>query len=140
MSRATWYEGGLRFTCTQCGDCCTGAPGYVWVNRREVRALAEFLKVSVDDFGARYLRKVGGRYSLIEKSGGDCVFFDKGCTVYPVRPRQCRTYPFWSEVLKSRRSWEEEAEECPGIGKGKFYALSDIAVIRRGGGDATGSR
>ena len=26
-----WYADGLPFTCTQCGDCCTGDPGYVWV-------------------------------------------------------------------------------------------------------------
>ena len=29
-----WYaEEGLAFECTGCGDCCTGAPGYVWVIR-----------------------------------------------------------------------------------------------------------
>ena len=26
-----WYRDGLRFECTRCGACCTGAPGYVWV-------------------------------------------------------------------------------------------------------------
>ena len=35
-----WYHEGLSFTCSQCGDCCTGAPGYVWVNNEEIAALA----------------------------------------------------------------------------------------------------
>ena len=35
-----WYKDGLQFTCSQCGDCCTGAPGFVWVNGDEIRALA----------------------------------------------------------------------------------------------------
>ena len=27
-----WYSEGLRFECTQCGACCSGEPGYVWVD------------------------------------------------------------------------------------------------------------
>ena len=23
-----WYQDGLQFRCTRCGNCCTGAPGY----------------------------------------------------------------------------------------------------------------
>ena len=40
MSKKPWYADGLQFECTQCGDCCTGAPGYVWVNKSEIEALA----------------------------------------------------------------------------------------------------
>ena len=36
-----WYRDGLAFTCTRCGACCTGAPGYVWVDADEIAALAE---------------------------------------------------------------------------------------------------
>ena len=35
-----WYQEGLKFSCSQCGDCCTGAPGYVWVNKREIEQLS----------------------------------------------------------------------------------------------------
>ena len=35
-----WYREGLKFACTGCGECCTGAPGYVWVNKSEMAALA----------------------------------------------------------------------------------------------------
>ena len=135
MSSKPWYREGLSFSCTRCGDCCTGSPGYVWVEREEIEELAKFLGLSPAKFGERYLRKVGRRYSLLEKPGGDCVFFDNGCTVYPARPVQCRTFPFWRGNLKSERAWDEIAGECPGIGKGKFYAAEDIEIIRRGKAD-----
>ena len=35
-----WYADGLRFECSQCGDCCTGEPGYVWVDEAEITAMA----------------------------------------------------------------------------------------------------
>ena len=135
MSSKPWYREGLSFSCTRCGDCCTGAPGYVWVEHEEIEELAKFLGLSPGKFGERYLRKVGRRYSLLEKPGGDCIFFDSGCTVYPARPVQCRTFPFWRSHLKSQRAWDEIADECPGIGQGKFYAASDIEIIRRGKAD-----
>ena len=37
---APWYSEGLTFTCSQCGDCCTGAPGAVWVTDEELVAIA----------------------------------------------------------------------------------------------------
>ena len=132
MSSKPWYREGLSFSCTRCGDCCTGAPGYGWVEPAEIEALAKHLGLSVDSFGERYLRKVGRRYSLIEKPGGDCVFFDKGCSVYPARPTQCRTFPFWRGNLKSERAWDEIADECPGIGQGKLFPVEQIEALKRG--------
>jgi len=132
-----WYREGLQFTCTGCGDCCTGDPGYVWVGRGEIEALARFLGLSIDDFGKRYLRKVGSRYSLTEKPNGDCVFYDRGCTVYPTRPGQCRSFPFWSENLKSRKTWDNVAAACPGMNRGRVYTLESIRAIRRGEADAS---
>ena len=132
MSSKPWYREGLSFSCTRCGDCCTVAPGYVGVEPAEIEALAKHLGLSVDSFGERYHRKVGRRYSLIEKPGGDCVFFDKGCSVYPARPTQCRTFPFWRGNLKSERAWDEIADECPGIGQGKLFPVEEIEVLKRG--------
>jgi hypothetical protein len=60
----------------------------VWVLADEIQQLAEFRGETVEEFSARFVRLVGDRYSLIEKPGGDCIFWDKeaGCTVYPARP------------------------------------------------------
>src|SRR5438067_8457163 len=89
-----WYRDGLSFTCTRCGACCTGAPGYVWVEPAEIARLAAHRGESIERFTKAFVRRVGDRYSLIEKPGGDCVFWDRkaGCTVYPARPLQCQTW------------------------------------------------
>ena len=127
-----WHEDGLRFSCTQCGECCTGAPGFVWVTQAEVARLAAHLAIPVADFGRRYLRRVGSRYSLREEPNGDCVFYKRGCTVYPARPTQCRTFPFWPEHLRSRSAWDEAAGACPGMNSGRLYSAEEISRIRRG--------
>jgi len=124
-----WYEAGLRFTCTGCGNCCTGAPGYVWVNQQEINDLAARLDMSVEAFEAQFVRYVGIRRSLVEYENGDCVFFDnksRKCTVYDERPRQCRTWPFWKSNLRTPQSWEETCQACPGSGHGKLYQLEAI--------------
>lgn len=128
-----WYHKGLRFSCTQCGDCCTGAPGFVWVNKQEIADLAALLEMDVEQFEATYVRKVGIRKSLIEYSNGDCVFFDneaRTCNVYQARPRQCRTWPFWDSNLKDEAAWQETCEVCPGSGKGKLYSIGKIEEQR----------
>ncbi|WP_152051903.1 YkgJ family cysteine cluster protein [Tautonia marina] len=125
---APWYRDGLRFTCTQCGNCCTGAPGYVWVSVEEIERLAERTGLSVEQFGQQYVRQVGRRYSLIERPNGDCIFWDRaaGCTVYEARPIQCRTWPFWTENLESPQDWDEVRRTCPGSGQGQWYSVEEI--------------
>jgi Fe-S-cluster containining protein len=112
-----WYQEGLRFKCTGCGQCCTGSPGYVWVSEEEIKALAELLHLLEVDFVKKYIRRIGNRLSLKEHPKTfDCVFLkEKKCLVYTHRPVQCRTYPWWPENLKSRAAWLEEAARCEGI-------------------------
>ena len=124
-----WYADGLRFRCTQCGDCCTGAEGYVWVNQQEVEELAEAVGMKPETFERRFVKRVGIRRSLKERANGDCVLLDKEtrrCTAYEVRPRQCRTWPFWNSNLRSREAWDEAAEACPGCNKGSLVPLEQI--------------
>jgi len=124
-----WFKDGLRFECTQCGDCCTGAPGYVWVNKEEIAKLAAQVGLGVPDFEARYVRSVGVRKSLMEYENGDCVFFDnqaRKCTVYEARPRQCRTWPFWDSNVRTEEAWEQTCEVCPGSGKGPVYSIEHV--------------
>lgn len=112
-----WYKDGLKFKCTECGKCCTGGPGYAWVNNKEIEAIADHLKLSKAAFGKKYLRFVHGRYALLEKRPNfDCIFLkDKKCEIYSVRPIQCRTFPWWKENLSSPEAWQEAAKYCEGI-------------------------
>lgn len=113
----TWFSSGLRFKCTGCGQCCTGAPGYVWVTNLEIEEIATHLKMPVDAFRRKYVRLVGDRESLIEHAKTfDCVFLkDKKCQIYTVRPKQCRTFPWWPHLLQNEAEWNEAAKSCEGI-------------------------
>lgn len=124
-----WYRDGLRFECTQCGNCCTGSAGYVWVNDEEIAAIAEYLHEPVGAIRLLHTRPARGKVSLTEFANGDCVFFDpatRGCKVYPVRPVQCRTWPFWSSNIANPEGWQQVQQGCPGAGCGPLYVLSEI--------------
>lgn len=133
-AKPPWYANGLRFTCTQCGHCCTGDPGFTWLSDAEADALAARLGLDGEAFRRRYTRTVwrDGRaaLSLTERGNGDCIFWRTGigCSVYDLRPQQCRTWPFWRRVVKSRAAWNEAARDCPGMDHG---ALHDAATIAR---------
>lgn len=126
-----WYQNGLRFECTQCGDCCTGAPGFVWVNEDEIQAIAEYTQKPVGEIRIMRTRKVGSRVTLLDHANGDCTYFDpqkRGCTIYPVRPRQCRTWPFWNSNIESPEAWQAVRKECPGCGRGNLIPLEEIEI------------
>lgn len=133
-SEEPWYKDGLKFECSGCGDCCTGAPGYVWVNKAEIQAIADVLEMDFEEFQDNYTRKIGIRRSLKEFSNGDCVFFDndsRKCEVYSARPRQCKTWPFWESNLRTPEDWENTCDVCPGSGTGKLYQLDEIEERRK---------
>ena len=133
MSDLPWYSAGLKFTCTECGDCCSGTPGYVWVTNAEIEALAAAMRMEVESFEEQYVRQVGARKSLKEFPNGDCVFLDekRRCHVYTARPRQCRTWPFWDSNLKTEDDWKHTCEVCPGSGRGQLHSLEEIEERRR---------
>jgi uncharacterized protein len=51
-----------------------------------------------------------------------------GCSIHPAKPAQCRIFPFWPELVESRREWRRTAAWCPGIGQGP---LVQIETARR---------
>jgi len=123
-----WYSQGLAFECTRCGNCCTGDPGYVWVTEDELAAIAKFLGRPLREVRDLHARKSRGRITLRERANGDCVFFDRerGCTIYPVRPAQCQSWPFWESNLTTREDWERTCRVCPGSGKGEVIPVEEI--------------
>jgi Fe-S-cluster containining protein len=131
---APWYADGLQFTCTRCGNCCTGGAGFTWISAAEIAALAQHLGLDEEACRRRYTRTVhlqDGRtlISLVERANGDCVFWRKagGCQVYDHRPRQCRTWPFWTRVVATPDTWETERAGCPGMGQGRRHDAATIA-------------
>ncbi len=123
-----WYEDGLHFRCTRCGNCCTGEPGHVWVDDAEIADIAEHRAEPVEEVIGLYTRLAHRGRTLREKNNGDCVFFDRkvGCTIYPVRPRQCQTWPFWESNVQTREEWKRTCRICPGAGQGDLIPAEEI--------------
>jgi len=80
-------------------------------------AICHFLKINIIDGLRIYFIKRHNRFSIREKAlEGEwrCVFLDSRarCTIYPVRPLQCRQFPFWPHL---KRDISGLKEECPGV-------------------------
>ena len=144
---APWYENGLSFQCTQCGNCCTGGPGYVWLSDVEIDRFSAKLEMDRNLFIKKYCRVIGDQVSLKERKNlrgeYDCVFLEeiditedgkirrqRVCTAYEVRPLQCRTWPFWDGNLASPTAWKRAGKTCPGIDRGKAYSKERIEALR----------
>ncbi len=120
----------LKFECTGCGACCTGdGEQYVFLAPGEVRAIAGHIGVSRDWFGRRYMMRTPAGDRVLRMTGsGACVFLrgNGHCAIYDARPIQCRTYPFWPELVATRKAWERESVRCEGIGRGVRVPLAEI--------------
>jgi Fe-S-cluster containining protein len=120
----------LRFSCTQCGQCCaTASDYYVYLTDEESERIRTHLQLSRNWFRRRYLQRLEeGEQVLASGPDERCIFLDaKGkCRVYAVRPVQCRTYPFWPELVGSAVAWNGEARRCEGINRGRVVARSTI--------------
>jgi len=138
QSPSPWYAAGLAFECQQCGRCCAGPEeGYVWVTPDDIAAIAAHLGIPPQQVRDSYLRTVRGRYSLRERPGNrDCLFLvsegGKGgrCAIYPVRPMQCHTWPFWAYNLASPDAWSQAGRRCGGINRGPLQDREQIEARR----------
>lgn len=137
-----WYAPGLSFQCTQCGNCCTGPSGFVWFTDAEAAAIADHLGLDEATFRQRFAHRRMGKWTLNEtkvaRGQYDCVFLRRDaqgkalCSIYPVRPTQCRTWPFWPENLESREAWDDAATRCPGMKRGGQFVPVEQIRIRLG--------
>lgn len=105
--------------CENClGYCCCGESGTIWVTQPEILQISRFLKINHIDFMQQYLNRIDNRFSIKEQvaeHGFECVFFDRikrRCSIYAIRPLQCRQFPFWEHFRKNK---EHVVKECPGI-------------------------
>ena len=134
MARAkTWYEKGLRFECTQCGNCCKNHGDYefVYLTEVELKAIPEKLGISRKEFTERYCTKEPGSWWSLRMDAPACPFLgeDNSCGIYEVRPKQCQTWPFWEENLKED-VWKGPVKDCcPGLDSGKLTSAREAERI-----------
>jgi len=115
---SSWWstKESLPFDCTACGKCCK-TKGSVWMTPDETVGAADYLTMDLDAFIATYgsntLTNANGK-TWVELTNNDrdaCIFLDldsNQCKIYPVRPVQCSTYPFWPDILESEQAWNSE--------------------------------
>lgn len=125
-----WWSEGVRFECQGSGQCCLsrGEYGFVFLTREDRKRMADHLGLGLREFTKQYCDKTQGYYHLREESTRlECAFL-KGnrCGIYEARPIQCRTWPFWPEVMNAK-TWNKEVKGfCPGVGKGPLIPAEEI--------------
>ncbi len=128
-----FYEDGLKFECQGSGNCCTshGEFGFVFLTLEDRRRFAKHLNISTAAFTRQYCDMKDGVWHLKEDpKQPDCMFLkNKRCSTYEARPTQCRTWPFWPEVMTPKAWKGEVASFCPGVGKGKLWSKEEIETI-----------
>lgn len=135
MIRNIFIRDGLRFECEGCSECCRthGEYSFVYLATKNVDAISEFLGMKRIDFLNKHCQNDTYGQVHLNMMTGDCNFLDKDgrCEIYPVRPKQCDAWPFWTENLNPE-TWNGPVKDCcPGIGKGRLWSAEEIAKIAK---------
>lgn len=94
--------------------------------------ICDHLNISKERFREEYVTHRWGDPSIREKPNGECLFYDPvtaRCAIYKVRPSQCRTWPFWEDILESPGEWKRASRRCPGIDQGRLWTEEEIRSI-----------
>jgi len=125
----------LQFQCQPgCIQCCD-RHGFVYITEADLGRMAAFLGITEAEFEAKYVYRTAHQIRLRKPRASQCHFLKKNdagrgsCSVHPVKPVQCRTYPFWPELVEYRDVWQHEAKKCPGIGQGPLVQIGKAMEI-----------
>lgn len=116
---------GLRFECQRGCTACCQQPGFVYLTEDDLGRAAEFLGMTPKEFERLYIYRTRHRLRLRVAAEARCPFLETaGCSIHPVKPTQCRIFPFWPELVESRKEWKKAAKFCPGIDRGPLIQIS----------------
>jgi len=120
----------MRFECQPgCTECCR-QQGFVYLSEADIERAAAYLGMTPKSFERKYVYRTTNRLRLRIPRRTHCHFLHEGgCGIHPAKPTQCRTFPFWPELVDHPRAWAKTAKYCPGVGQGP---LIQIAVARAG--------
>lgn len=102
------------FACRMCGDCCRGYGG-TYVTEEDIAAISEYIGQAPEAFVENYCQLSGNRPVLAQGESGHCLFWDRLCTIHPVKPAMCRAWPYIESVLVDIGNWHSMATCCPGM-------------------------
>jgi Fe-S-cluster containining protein len=114
----------VRFVCQPgCIKCCD-QDGYVYLTEEDLIRAAEFTGISAAAFEKKYVYRTRNEMRFRKPRQKQCPFLEgHGCGIHPAKPTQCRTFPFWPELVERRLAWNRTARYCPGIGKGPLIQI-----------------
>lgn len=117
----------FRFECQPgCTNCCT-QPGEVYLTEGDVPRMASYLDLSTDEFRRRFCVEGSDGLRLANAPDKPCLYLrEDGCSIHEVKPLQCRTFPFWPEHVRNKRSWKRLSQFCPGIGVGEILPKEHV--------------
>jgi uncharacterized protein len=115
----------VRFTCQPgCTNCCN-QKGFVYLTEGDLLKAAEFTGMKASAFEKKYVYRTKNELRFRKPRDKQCPFLlEDGCSIHPAKPTQCRTFPYWPELLDNRTSWNRVGQYCPGIGKGPLIQIS----------------
>jgi uncharacterized protein len=115
---------GLRFECQPGCTACCEQKGFVYLSETDLLRAAEFLGMTPEGFEQKFVYRTKKQMRLRVPRDAQCSFLQEGgCSIHPAKPTQCRVFPFWPELLESRREWKKTARYCPGMGKGPLIQI-----------------
>lgn len=114
----------IRFQCQPgCINCCTQS-GDVYLTEADIDRIAQHLGLARADFEQRHVRRTPDHARLRIPRQDSCPFLiEGGCGIHPVKPLQCRVFPFWPENIANRASWHKLRRYCPGVGVGSLVQI-----------------
>jgi Fe-S-cluster containining protein len=114
----------MRFECQRgCTKCCE-QQGFVYLSEEDILRLAAFRGETPAAFEKRYVFRTKNLRRLRVPRHAQCEFLKAdGCSVHEAKPTQCRTFPFWPELVGSTKNLRSTAQWCPGIGKGELVNI-----------------
>jgi Fe-S-cluster containining protein len=96
------------------------------LTQTDLERAAAYLGMTGPAFERKYVYRTRHRMRLRVPAASTCHFLvEGGCTIHPAKPTQCRIFPFWPELVESKREWAKTAQYCPGMGKGPLVQIAD---------------
>ena len=120
----------LRFECQRGCIACCDQKGYVYLTPEDMDRAAAFVGMTSSEFEAKYVYRTRHLLRLRKPLRSQCHFLTAaGCSIHPAKPTQCRTFPFWPELVQSRANWARTAKYCPGINRGLLIQIGAALEI-----------
>lgn len=104
-----------KVNCLDCANCCKNySPRF---KQPDIKRIARALKMKEGDFTQTYLRLDEDNDYVVKQSPCPFLHTDNTCSIYDIRPGDCRRYPYTDEdvLLKRVNLTLKNATSCPAV-------------------------